>query len=412
MADPQSPNKFLYVPSHGADVDTWDVPLNANWNGLDKALGGYTTLNANGLSGTIALTSSQTIPLGFIVTGTPSGSINYQTPAGMGGIWLVRNRATLGASITIGFSSVSGGATVNIPSAKNVAISADGTASGMDDIDTVPTSVAGGSNTQVQVNIAGVLGAYAGFTFDGTLLHVPGLSVDGNAAFGTGAGSTMTVNGTAISAPNGFNFNTGAFQMNAAGEIGIGAAPTTDLVTVGGVVNVTTGGVRYPDGKIIASGYQGQIIQQVRVPVTSIGSFTGTYSTVSGAAPTSAGGIVLTPFSTSFTPLSATSVLEFEIQIKGTNGGGQDQFIVALFRGSTLIDFGTEFVLNGGGVMSDISFSTWLASPGTSAQALTLRIGSNSAQPFLLNETNNGAGGTQQLGMISWLVIKEIQPTT
>jgi hypothetical protein len=39
MSDPQTANKFLYVPAHGADVDTWDVPVNANWNGLDQALG-------------------------------------------------------------------------------------------------------------------------------------------------------------------------------------------------------------------------------------------------------------------------------------------------------------------------------------------------------------------------------------
>lgn len=408
MADPQSPNKFLFVPSHGADVDTWDVPLNANWNGLDKALGGYTTLNANGLSGTIALTSSQTIPLGFIVTGTPAGSINYQTPAGVGGIWLVRNRATLGASITVGFSSVSGGSTVNIPSAKNVAISADGTANGMDDIDTVPTSVAGGSNSQVQVNIAGVLGAYAGFTFDGTLLHVPSLSVDGNAAFGTGAGSTMTINGTAISAPNGFNFNTGAFQMNASGDIGIGTAPTSDLVTVGGVVNVTTGGVRYPDGKIIASGYQGQILQDAKTPVTSNGTFTGTYATTTGAAPTSAGGAAL--FSQAITPLSATSVLEIEVIAKGTPFGS-DSFLLAIFDGSTLIDFTILNISSSPGASGQIYLKTYLASPGTSAKTYVARIGSNSGNSWGLNQANNGAGGTPQAGCISWISIKEIQPT-
>lgn len=260
MSDPQTTNKLLFTPAHGADVDTWDVPVNANWQGLDQALGGYTTLNANGLSGTVALTTSQIVPLGFIVTGTPSGNLNYQVPSGKGGLWLVRNLATLGTSITLGFSSASGGSTVNIPSGKNLAISADGTSNGMADIDTVPTSVAGGSNSQIQVNIAGVLGGYAGFTFDGSAFHTPQLTVDGNAIFGSGIGSTVTINGTAISAPNGFNFNAGAFQMNAGGMIGVGTASTAALMTIGGLLAITSGGVKYPDGNTQTVAYPGSFI--------------------------------------------------------------------------------------------------------------------------------------------------------
>ncbi len=171
MSDPQTPNKLLYTPAHGADVDFWDQPVNANWNGLDQALGKYTILNANGLTGTIALTASQTIPLGFIIQGTPSGSINYQVPAGQGGIWLVRNGATLGASITLGFSSASGGSTINIPAGRNLGISADGTANGMADIDTV-AGIPGGTDNEVQVNVGGSLVGYSGFIYDGAVLSV------------------------------------------------------------------------------------------------------------------------------------------------------------------------------------------------------------------------------------------------
>lgn len=152
------------------------------------------------------------------------------------------------------------------------------------------------------------------------------------------------------------------------------------------------------------------LIQIVKTPVTSTGSFAGTYSTTTGAAPTTGGGTPLTPFAMSFTSKSASSILEIEVLVKGTNGGSADQFIVALFNGSTLVDLDTDFANAGAGTLTSFKLLTWLNSPGTSALAFTVRLGSNSGQPFLLNETNNGSGGTQQLGMISWITIKEILP--
>lgn len=412
MADPQTVNKFLYTPAHGADVDSWDVPVNANWAGLDRALGNYTTLNANGLSGVIPLNSSQTIPLGFIVTGTPAGSIVYQTPAAVGGLWLVRNAATLGASITLGFASASGGSTVNIPAGKNLAISADGTANGMADIDTVPTAAAGGSDKQVQVNALGILAGYPGFTFDGTTMHVPGISVDGNSVFGSGAGSTMTINGTAIAVPNGFNFNTGQFQMNAAGDIGIGTAPTTALVTVGGQVSVTAGGYKFPDGTI-ATTANGKVLQLVTVPVNSgvsAAAFTGTYP-LAGTAPTTAAGVHVTPFDLTFTPVSATSILEIEVVLKGTMSGPGSPFCtVALFNTAALIDY--QCLAVGGGALNGIqtySLKTWFSPGETTALPLKVYMGTTGGDTFQLN-SYGVSGGLAQPGMISWLSVKEIQP--
>lgn len=405
MSDPQTPNKFLFTPAHNADIGFWDQPVNANWQGLDQALGTYTTLNANGLNGTVALTSSQAIPLGFIVTGTPAGSINYQIPAGPGGLWLVRNRATLGASITVSFSSASGGPAVNIPAGSNLAISADGTSNGMGDIDTVPTSVAGGSNTQVQVNVASVLGGYAGFTYDGTTLHVPNASIDGNVAFGIGAGSTLTINGTTINALNGFNFNAGAFQMNAGGMLGIGTAPTDALVTVGGLLSVTSGGLNWPNGLVQTTS---QVLQVVTKSFSAASSFSGTYPTTSGVAPTVAGGTPITALATTFTPVSASSTLGIEIVLKGAPIGGADTFLVCLFNGSALVDFAPFFLQPGSGQMYTLTLPTWLASPGMSAQSFTVRIGSSSnANAFAVNSTNNG-GATTQAGLLAWISIKEL----
>ncbi len=408
MADPQTTNKLLYTPAHNADIDTWDVPVNANWVGLDQALGNYTVLNANGLSGTVALTTSQIIPLGFIVTGTPAGNLNYQVPVTRGGLWLVRNQATLGASITLGFSSASGGGTVNIPSGKNLAISADGTANGMADIDT-GTGSPGGSNTQIQINVLGALGAYPTFTFDGATFSTPSLNVNGNATLGSGPGSTLTIEGTAIAMPNGFDFNAGQFQMNPAGDIGIGTAPTAALVTVGGQVSVTAGGYKFPDASVSTTA-NGKVLQLVTVPVnstTSSATFTGTYA-LNGTAPTTGTGVHVTPFDLTFTPQSPTSTLEIEIILKGIIGA-PDFFTVALFNNTTLIDFATLSV--GGGALDAIqtyALKTWLAPGATTAIPLKVYVGAVGGSAFYLN--NFGAGSSPQPGMISWLSVKEIQP--
>lgn len=66
MADPQTVNTGLAVPTRGSDPGTWDVPLNGDFTILDGFLGGVLSVSAAG-SSPITLTS----PAGF--TPTPSG---------------------------------------------------------------------------------------------------------------------------------------------------------------------------------------------------------------------------------------------------------------------------------------------------------------------------------------------------
>lgn len=248
MPDPQTPNKALFTPAHGADVNTWDVPMNANFTNADLAFGGATTLNANGISGTQALNVSQYTPLGFIVSGTPAGNVNYQVPSGVGGLWIVRNR-TSGASITVGFSSAAGGSVVNIPQGTNVPITSDGSSLGMV-AGLTATGAAAGSSQQVQFNTLGNLDASPNLTWDGLTFKATGLNINGNAVIGAGSGSTLTINGTAVSTPNGLNFNSGQIQFGSSGGVGIGIAPGASLLTVGGVVQSTTGGFTFPDASV------------------------------------------------------------------------------------------------------------------------------------------------------------------
>lgn len=63
MPDPTTGNRLLAVPSHGSDVNQWDVPVNGNTQALDGMFGGVTT---------IALSSATTTLLTVPATGSVS----------------------------------------------------------------------------------------------------------------------------------------------------------------------------------------------------------------------------------------------------------------------------------------------------------------------------------------------------
>src|SRR6185312_6843705 len=106
-------NKSLTELANGADVNTWDVPTNANWATVDTALGGVTSLNVTGQGGTISLNLAQYTPPIILVSGTLTANINYQLPLNVGGFWFINN-ATTGA-FAVEFSYPGGGQAVFIP---------------------------------------------------------------------------------------------------------------------------------------------------------------------------------------------------------------------------------------------------------------------------------------------------------
>lgn len=245
MVSTFTPNKGLEQPANNDDVDVWDVPVNANMSDVDIALGGSTLLNATALSGNVALTLTQYRPFALLITGAPTAATNYVVPSGVGGFWSVFNGTTGGKQISVG--SGAGGSAINIPVGTSVLITCDGSASGMRVANT-PVAVAGGANTQVQYNSAGILAGTAGFTFDGTTLSVAGLNIGGNSVLGLNAGSTLLLNGTAISAPNGINVNTGALFLTGS-QLGVGTtAVGGNSVTAAGLIQSLSGGFKFPDG--------------------------------------------------------------------------------------------------------------------------------------------------------------------
>jgi len=99
MASSFSTNKNLELPGNGDYVDTWNVPVNADMNILDAALGGVTALSST--SGSTTLSASQYQKLILSVTGTLVGNVTYRIPSTVGGFWIVRNATSGAFSVTI-----------------------------------------------------------------------------------------------------------------------------------------------------------------------------------------------------------------------------------------------------------------------------------------------------------------------
>lgn len=216
-------NKYIEKPGNNDYVNTWNVPVNADWDIIDKAMGGTTSLSVTSASGTVVLTTAEYQALILNITGVLTANVAYQVPSTVGGQWMVKN-ATTGA-FTLTISSGGAGTSVVLAQGYNTIVVSDGT-NITSAINT--TATAAGSTTQVQYNSAGVLAGSASFVFDGTNvgigtsapaypLHVTGatqlvqsyvattganVNVATTAASGTGTTATLTFT-TTYTAPVG-----------------------------------------------------------------------------------------------------------------------------------------------------------------------------------------------------------------
>jgi len=261
MVSSYTPNKRIEKPANGDYNNTWSTPVNSDWDIIDRAFGGTTTLNAVAASGTVALTVNQYQAPIVAITGALTANVNYQLPAGVGGFWFVFNNTS--GSFSILFSSAGGGSTITLAQGRTTAVICDGTNVGLADT-SVPS--AAGSTTQVQYNLSGQLAGSSGFVFDGANVGIgvaspPQLLAVGNTTdqFGAGISSAVTTAyfGSPSSGSGGirrlaYDRSTGNFDfigntvaspltqmtITAAGNVGIGTSAPTSLLDVNGNTEV------------------------------------------------------------------------------------------------------------------------------------------------------------------------------
>lgn len=314
-------NKKLEKPGNGDHVDTWNVPVNADLDVIDQALGTVTSINL--ASSNVTLADTQYRSMGLVFTGALSANRSVTVPSGVGGMWIVRNNTTdaTGGPWTVTIQSAGGGTSVILVRSKSSIVYSDGTNITAVEIN---ASVGSGSVTSVAVS-----GGTTGLTTSGGPITTSGTITLSGTLIPTNGGtgiSTYTVGDILYaSASNTLTTLSSVATGNAIISGGVGGAPSwgkIGLTThVSGTLPVANGG-------------------------TGITSFGTGVATALGQNVTGSGGIVLdtspsltTPLTTGGINADATGVMV------GLQGIASSTFIYSIgrvsngFRLSTLDDF-------------------------------------------------------------------------
>jgi len=133
MADPQTINVGLAVPTRGSDVNTWDVPLNGDMSISDGYFGGVLTISASSVPIVLTApagytptpaggpTQSQNAVLRF--TGVLTGNVQVTLP--LPGYMIIENLTT--GNFVLTFAAASAGSVIAVDQGEVQHIENDGT---------------------------------------------------------------------------------------------------------------------------------------------------------------------------------------------------------------------------------------------------------------------------------------------
>lgn len=132
MADPTTVNIALAVPLHGSNVDTWDVPLNADFTAIDGFFGGVQTVSVSNAPVTLTSPTGTVTPSAgpsqsqnsvLVFTGTLTANVQVTLP--LPGPIIVTNLTT--GAFVLSFRAAGAGEIIAIDQGISQRIYNDGT---------------------------------------------------------------------------------------------------------------------------------------------------------------------------------------------------------------------------------------------------------------------------------------------
>jgi len=251
-----TPNKNLIKPAFNEFIDSWNTPVNTDWDIIDKAFAGEFIVSTTG--GTTTLTQDNCQNVYIRISGALTSNAIIRFPASVRGFYIVDN-ITTGASFSVTLSSAGGSPGLSALAVRNACtfIYSDGTnvilADNANLTATAPLNIAGSTlslTAPVSVSFGGT-GATS-LTANSVILG-NGTSAVLGVAPGT-AGNVLTSNGTTwtsspASGGGGGVTSLGMYVATANGGMGLtftssGTNPLTGAgsFTLGGTLSAPYGG--------------------------------------------------------------------------------------------------------------------------------------------------------------------------
>lgn len=296
-------NKKLNKPANGEFPDTWDVPVNQDWDIIDKALGSAVqfTVGASDITLTISDAQNQRI----VLTGTPGASRYIIIPfkylsatTAVGGMWIVDNQTNADQYVV---TEAPGSTGVTVATGRKALVYSDGTDVKFADetrlIAGTGISVSGSTvSLSTPVSVANGGTGLATLT-TGNVILGNGTSAPTFVAPGT-VGNVLTSNGSSwvSSAPTGGGGGSGITSITLSSSTGLSFTPNTlttpgGTMTMSGTLSVSNGGTgssSIPSGVVKSNG---STLSNGLVNLASASEVTGVLPQANGGTGTLGSGV-------------------------------------------------------------------------------------------------------------------------
>lgn len=255
MVSSYTTNKAFEKPANGDYVDTWNIPVNGDFDIADKAFGGTYSVALTNANVTLTQANCQNVRIRF--TGSLSGNIIIYFPSGVSGFFIVQNATSGTFSVTLASAGGAPGTTVVTEQGRTAFVFTDGSNVFYADDSRVALTAGTGITITGTTNLTISLTVPVAVANGGTGSTTASGARTNLAAAWTGqqiiAGSGLTGGGTlaadrTLSVPNGGI--TGAMLAAGAATTNLGYTP------VNKAGDTVTGGINFPTGA--DTGYGGQ----------------------------------------------------------------------------------------------------------------------------------------------------------